>query len=234
MFFDGKPELLRSFRQGDPRVLRAVYEQYGESVYRFCRDRLRSAADARDLTQDVFLAAFGEDTRLRFAGTSSFQSFLLGIARNLMLHRFRAERVRQEYAEQAAREPGADVSLPLVDRKLEEEAVAKLIEGFLGELDERDRRFFQEHMATRPARRITAERFRMSEDQVRYLEKKLRQRAVDYLKRVGYLDAAGAELKRAAGALLLLLAAFPTFGATPEQPSEPMGVPGRAQSGRAP
>ncbi|MFN7133610.1 MAG: RNA polymerase sigma factor [Myxococcales bacterium] len=210
MFFDGKPDLLRAFRQGDRKVLRAVYEAYGEVVYRYCRDRLHGAADARDLAQEVFLAAFSEETRLRYAGTGSFQGFLFGIARNLLLHRFRADRVRQEYAERTLAEPEAGVEPPLVDRKLEEEGVQKLLDGFLAELDERERRFFREHMVPRPPRRETAGRFAMSEDQVRYLEKKLRARAVDYLKRVGYLDVAGASLRRAAGAAVLLLALFPT------------------------
>jgi len=183
MFFDGKPELLRSFRQGDRKVLRDAYQAYGEVVFRFCRDRLKSAADARDLSQEVFLTAFKDETRLRFSGLGSFQGFLLGIGKNLLLHRYRADRVREAGAEQIARETGgAEPSEPpTVDRHIEEEAVEKVLQGFLAELDERDRKFFEEHMMPRPSRRETADRFGMSEDQVRYLEKKLRERAVGYL-----------------------------------------------------
>lgn len=208
MFFDGKPERLRAFREGDRQVLRDVYAAYGEAIFRFCRDRLKSAADARDLTQEVFLVAFKDETRLRFSGLNSFQGFLLGIAKNLLLHRYRAQRVQDAGVEQLAAEAGgAEPSEPpTVDRRLEEEAVDKVLEGFIASLDERDRRFFREHMMPRPPRRETAERFGMSEDQVRYLEKKLRQKALDYLKRTGYLDAAGADLKRAASAAAVLLA----------------------------
>src|SRR5687767_14224021 len=102
MFFEGKPDLLKGFRAGEPKVLRDVYAGYGEIVYRFCRDRLKSLADARDLTQEVFLIVFKEETRLRFSGMSSFQGFVLGIAKNLLLHRYRADRVRQLGAEQLA------------------------------------------------------------------------------------------------------------------------------------
>lgn len=219
MFFDGKPELLRAFRQGDKKVLRDVYAAYGAAVLRFSRERLPSAADARDLTQEVFLAAFEEQTRLRFSGLSSFEGFLLGIAKNLLLHRWRADRVRTAGAEQlAAQAGGAEPSEPPpVDRRLEEEAVDKLLAGFAGELPDRERRFFQEHMVARPARRATAESLGMSEDQVRYLEKKLRGRAIEYLKRVGYLEVAGAEVKRAAGAAALLWGCcLPSFVAAAE------------------
>ncbi|MGI5862979.1 MAG: RNA polymerase sigma factor [Myxococcales bacterium] len=196
MFFDGKPELLRTFRKGDRQVLRDVYVAYGEVVYRYCRDRLHSASDARDLVQEVFLTAFKEETRLRFSGISSFQGFVLGIAKNLLLHRFRSDRVRQAGNERIASDQPAEPSEPPeVDRKLEEEAARKVLEGFLAELNERERSFFEAHMMTRPARRVTAERFGMSEDQVRYLEKKLREKAISYLKRVGYLEVAGAELR---------------------------------------
>ncbi len=222
MFFDGKPQLLRAFRDGDRTVFRDVYTAYGEAIFRFCRDRLKSAADARDLSQEVFLTAFKEETRLRFSGLGSFQGFLLGIAKNLLLHRYRADRVRDAGADQLAAESGgAEPSeAPVIDRQLEEEAVDKLLSGFLAEQSERDRRFFLEHMMTRPPRRETAEKFAMSEDQVRYLEKKLREKAVEYLKRVGYLDVAGAEIRKAAAAALLLLLFVPTFCGAPERTSE--------------
>ncbi len=222
MFFDGKPELLRAFRAGDRKVLRDVYAAYGEVVHRYCRERLKGASDARDLTQEVFITAFKEDARLRFSGLSSFQGFLLGIAKNLLLHRFRSDRVREAGAEQLTAEAGGvePSEPPPADRRLEEEAVDKLLAGFVAELDERERRFFQEHMIPRPPRRQTAQALGMSEDQVRYLEKKLKERAVEYLKRVGYLEVAGAELKKAAAAALLVLALFPNSAAPPEHPCD--------------
>ena len=107
-----------------------------------------------------------------------------------------------------------------MDRHLEEEAVDKLIESFLKELTERDRKFFEEHMMPRPSRRETAQKFGMSEDQVRYLEKKLRERAVEFLKRVGYLEVAGSEVRRAAAMALFLLALLPSFPIGPEPTSD--------------
>ena len=95
-----------------------------------------------------------------------------------------------------------------------------MLEGFLAGLSERERSFFDAHMVTRPARRVTAERFGMSEDQVRYLEKKLREKAIAHMKRVGYLEVAGAELQRAAAAVILLAVFLPTFAPAPEPTDE--------------
>ena len=225
MFFDGKPDLLRKFRQGDRQVLRDVYATYGEVLYRFCRDRLKSPADARDLAQEAFIIAFKEETRLRFSGLSSFQGFLLGIAKNLLMHRFRADRVRQESTDELAQE-AEHSELPAVDHKLEEEAVEKVLAGFLAGLTDRDRDFFQSHMMTRPARRLTADKFKMTEDQVRYLEKKLKEKAVEYLKKSGYLDAAGADLQKAAAATMMIwLALFPNSSGAAEHPFEQPSAP---------
>jgi RNA polymerase sigma-70 factor (ECF subfamily) len=196
---ESNPDLLRAFRQGDRKVLVAVYTDYGEVVYRYLRDRLRGAADARDLSQEVFITAFKEETRLRFSGTSSIQSFLLGIARNLLMHHFRADRVREAGADRISR--GIEMSeqeAPPVDRTVEQKEAGEILEAFIAELADREQEFFRKHMVDRPPRRVTAETFAMTEDQVRYLERKLREKAVKYLKRIGYLEAAGAQLRRAA------------------------------------
>jgi RNA polymerase sigma factor (sigma-70 family) len=196
---ESNTDLLRKFRQGDRQVLVDIYKEHGEAVYRYLRDRLRSAADARDLAQEVFITAFKEDTRLRFSGTSSIQSFLLGIAKNLVMHHFRANRVRDAGADQVGRSMELDEQeVPSVDHEIEHKEVGKIMDGFLAELGERERDFFNKHMVERPPRRVTAEFFAMSEDQVRYLERKLRDKALKYLKRIGYLESAGSELRRAA------------------------------------
>lgn len=168
-------------------------------MYRYLRDHLRSAADARDLSQEVFITAFKEETRMRYSGVSSLQGFLIGIARNLLMHHFRAGRVRDAASDKLAQDvaSGEDGAL-CVDHDLEHQEVSKILDGFLAELPERDRDFFRQHMVERPPRRVTAQQFRMSEDQVRYLEVKLREKALKYLKRIGCLEGAGAELQRAA------------------------------------
>ncbi|MDQ2687193.1 MAG: RNA polymerase sigma factor [Armatimonadota bacterium] len=67
---------------------RALYAQHGDRVYRFCFRLCGQAAEAEDLTQDVFIAAW--QGLGRFEGRSSALTWLLRIA----LYRWR--RVRGE------------------------------------------------------------------------------------------------------------------------------------------
>jgi RNA polymerase sigma-70 factor, ECF subfamily len=77
MTFDEK-ELLRRFQGGEPGGFDGLYQQYGDRVYRFCHRLCAHAADAEDLAQEVFLAAYqGLD---RFAGRSSLTTWLFRIA----------------------------------------------------------------------------------------------------------------------------------------------------------
>ena len=63
-----------------PADFGAFYAEHGPRVYRFCLRLCGSVADAEDLTQDVFLAAF--QGRARFEGRSSVQTWLYKIALN--------------------------------------------------------------------------------------------------------------------------------------------------------
>jgi RNA polymerase sigma factor (sigma-70 family) len=180
---------LVAMRSGDPGTLRALYAQYAGAVYSFVLRRTGSSADAADIVQDVFFVALSEETWRRFSGEASVLAFLLGIARNRLLHHFRARGHRERAAEQ--------LLLPdhNTDSDSEREAqafeVESLLKPFVVGLEPRDRDFFLSHLVERPPRRVTAERFHMTEDQVRYLENKLRRRAIAYLKQVGYLDEKG-------------------------------------------
>ena len=66
--------------------------------------------------------------------------------------------------------------------------ISQILDGFLDELDETEKDFFRVHMIARPPRRVTAETFGMSLEDVRLLERRLREKALRYLKRVGYLN----------------------------------------------
>jgi RNA polymerase sigma-70 factor (ECF subfamily) len=77
---------IRRFQRGDSAGFEALYAEYGNRLYRFCYRLCGRAADAEDLTQEVFLAAYtGLD---RFEGRSSVATWLYRIA----LYRWRAMR----------------------------------------------------------------------------------------------------------------------------------------------
>lgn len=80
-------ELLSRWRQSDKQAGSALVERHFTAVYRFLRRRIGDTAVARDLAQQTFLTlvessgAAPEHVRMR--------AWVLGIARNLMLHHWR-------------------------------------------------------------------------------------------------------------------------------------------------
>ena len=70
-------------------AIQAAFDQHKDAVYRFAWRMSSSPSIAEDITQDVFLALLRDD---RFdPARGSLRGFLLGIARNLVLKRWREE-----------------------------------------------------------------------------------------------------------------------------------------------
>ena len=83
--------LLAEYIAGDEDALARLIEQHGPGVSRFARRQLGSRGSwADDVTQDVFVTV----TRAarRFAGRSSFRTWLFGIATNICREYLRQER----------------------------------------------------------------------------------------------------------------------------------------------
>jgi RNA polymerase sigma factor (sigma-70 family) len=68
----------------------AAFDQHKDVVYRFAWRMTSSAAAAEDITQDAFVGLLRNPDRFDPA-RGSLRAFLLGIARNLALKRWRAE-----------------------------------------------------------------------------------------------------------------------------------------------
>jgi len=67
-------------RQESPITFEALYQEHGPRIHRFCYRLCGNAADAEDLTQDVFLSAFR--SLHRFEGRSTVLQWLQQIALN--------------------------------------------------------------------------------------------------------------------------------------------------------
>jgi RNA polymerase sigma factor (sigma-70 family) len=83
--------LLGAWQCGDRSAGDAFVVRYFAAVYRFLRRRVVESATAEDLAQRTFLVCF--ERADRFGPTTGTRVYLLGIARNLLLHHFRDERV---------------------------------------------------------------------------------------------------------------------------------------------
>ncbi len=112
-------ELLQRMSAGDEEAMSALYRRRQSGVYRFALQMCGSRALAEDVTQEVFMLLIRDGHRfdpLR----GDLSTWLVGVARNLLLQRLRRERFyapMQESAEEqtaAIRSPSA-VHGPLED-----------------------------------------------------------------------------------------------------------------------
>ena len=97
------------FRAGDETALREAYDLFGAAVYHLALATLRNGADAEDVTQLTFVAAW--QARASYdPSRGGLLGWLLGIARRKVVDRIR-EATRQRRAFESARqvaEPDAD------------------------------------------------------------------------------------------------------------------------------
>lgn len=83
-------ELMAKWMAGDSTAGRRLFERHYRTVYRFFANKLGSLAEVEDLVQRTFMACF--EARSRFRGEAGFRTFVLAIARNLLLKYFRDRR----------------------------------------------------------------------------------------------------------------------------------------------
>jgi len=89
------PELLDRMAGGDREALAIIFRRHHATVYRFCRQMLGSIEAAEDVTQDVFVALTKAAGRFDPA-VASLSTYLYGIARHLVLQRYKRSRTRVE------------------------------------------------------------------------------------------------------------------------------------------
>ena len=89
------PELLDRMAAGDREALALIFRRHHGTVYRFSRQMLGSREAAEDVTQDVFVALTKSAGRFN-PDVASLSTYLYGIARNLVLQRYKRSRGRIE------------------------------------------------------------------------------------------------------------------------------------------
>lgn len=87
---DDEHSLTRAAAAGDRRAFASLYERHLDAVYRYCYFRLRSVAEAEDVTADVFHRALV--AMPRYQPKRPFLAFLYTIARNAIVDRARSAR----------------------------------------------------------------------------------------------------------------------------------------------
>ena len=90
------PDLLQRAKEGDRQAFAALYRTYLPTVYKFLYYRMgNNKAVAEDMTAEVFLRALRKIGDFHWTG-ADFGSWLLRIARNLVLDNAKSSRARLE------------------------------------------------------------------------------------------------------------------------------------------
>jgi len=92
----------------DDAAFREAYQRHKDVLYRFARRMLGSAAEAEDVVQDTFLLLWRRNA-VHSPERGTLRAFLIGITRNLILMRLRAQRRYDELDEDGACDPPIDV-----------------------------------------------------------------------------------------------------------------------------
>jgi RNA polymerase sigma-70 factor (ECF subfamily) len=95
---DDDPQLVARAREGEVQAFEALVERYRDRVYGLALRLLRTEADAAEVTQETFLAAW--QSLKDFRGDAAFGTWLQRIAANRALMTLRTRKVRQAAREQ--------------------------------------------------------------------------------------------------------------------------------------
>lgn len=81
--------IVDSIQRGEVRAETDLYERYGDRVYYLALQRLRSCHDAEDVRAETFLRVIESVRRGEVRSPGSMPSFVLGVARNVILETLR-------------------------------------------------------------------------------------------------------------------------------------------------
>lgn len=128
-------ELTQAAAAGDMVAFEEVYNRHHRRVYAICLRMLQNAAEAEDLTQDVFIQLYRKIGSFR--GDSAFTTWLHRLTVNQVLMHFRKRNVKFEKTTEEGETPVQVVGgtenprkMPIVDKIALENAIEQLPEGY--------------------------------------------------------------------------------------------------------
>ncbi|MCA1664484.1 MAG: sigma-70 family RNA polymerase sigma factor [Myxococcales bacterium] len=219
-------ELLDRFKRGERRALEEVYRHYAPEVAAFLQRGFTFSSAGRPLhfrgyaqpfdldnaLQETFVRAFKESARLAYDGLHPYKSYLLAIARNLVLDEFRNREVAMspfieqldgggggetidgavaegESAAPASTTSDARSAGVSAEQEFLRNELGRLYAAFVARLQERDRTFFRHRFEEQQTQVEAGTACGLTHMQARTLEKKLRRAFLEFMQSNGYLEA---------------------------------------------
>jgi RNA polymerase sigma factor (sigma-70 family) len=147
------------------------------------------------LVQETFTRAFVPTTRANYDGERPFQTYLFSIAKNLVLREcYQRERlINVESVEDTVQ---TVINYPFCSRdnygqnpeiNVQNLQLKYMTEQFIDELNEEEQSFFSWRFANSLTQEATAEKMNTTRARIKLLEKNMRKRFLDMLRKNGYL-----------------------------------------------
>lgn len=202
------PELLEAYRKGEKKAFLELYNKYSSPLRKFLQGgfsfssqgriyRFRgmdASMDVESIVQETFARAFVSTTRTNYDGARPFQTYLFSIAKNLVLrecyHRDRLVHVEhvEDTVETATNFPfGVRESFANPESHVQNMQLKALTDTFIASLDDEERQFFSIRFAKGHTQEGTALRMKTTRARIKLLEKNMRKRFLEMLRKNGYL-----------------------------------------------
>ncbi len=130
-------EWILALKEGDLQAFNELFAQYGKRLYHFSLGYLKSAENAEEIVQEVFMKIW--DNRLELSAQKSLESFLFTIARNGILNTIRKSKSEQAYLNYVKIHPGKHV---LLDEELNFNELEKAYHQAIEQLSPRRKEIF--------------------------------------------------------------------------------------------
>ena len=136
--FSGDTELVKRLQKGDVEAFDLIYEKYSGKLYSFGLKYLRSAVEAEELVQSVFIKIW--ENHKHIDKDLSFKSYLFTIAYNDICKLFRKRNYLQKFVNDTLYERSGSSSD--TEESIDYQSVLKLVERIVNKLPERQRVIF--------------------------------------------------------------------------------------------
>ena len=129
-------QMIEDCQAGDARAWERLVREYQARVFAVAVYYLKDREEATDVTQEVFIKVYNRLESFRNE-QDSFLPWLLSIARNACIDRFRKQKLEQRLGDELSQQ--GDLSAPGPEQFLQEEQHRALIYAALDEFSQRNR-----------------------------------------------------------------------------------------------
>jgi RNA polymerase sigma factor (sigma-70 family) len=213
------PFLLARFRRADPAALAEVYRAYSALMARRLAHGFSFDSEGRrlhfrgfhlafeldDMLQETFIRAFSDSARSGYDGARPFSTYLLAIAKNLLIDRFRKRGPTQTLSIEDNEIVVADEDQKSPESAAADEQLRGIYQRFIATLDDTDRQVVKLRFEEEKTRREICDALGLSPMQLRWREAKIKKGLHDELSTKGYAELCKLDLDALVGLLLLAM-----------------------------